>query len=145
MNWGNKLLLTFIVFALGISYLVYRSMNVNYELVSKEYYKDELRYQDVIDAVKRANALSSGVQMNQDNANIVVQLPKEMLNEKVKGEIWFYCASNEKKDRHISLELNNSAQQQISKKILMPGSYSVRFDWEAHNLHYHSEEPLTIL
>ncbi|MFZ8343681.1 FixH family protein, partial [Staphylococcus aureus] len=49
MNWGYKLLLAFISFALIIGILVYKSINTKYDLVSTEYYKDELRYQDKID------------------------------------------------------------------------------------------------
>ena len=41
MSWGNKLLVAFIVFAAGMFYLVYRSVNTNYELVEKDYYKSE--------------------------------------------------------------------------------------------------------
>ena len=40
MNWGNKLMLVFIVFALLIGTLVYKSINTKYDLVSKDYYKD---------------------------------------------------------------------------------------------------------
>ena len=145
MNWGNKLLLVFVVFAAGMFFLVYKSMHTNYELVSKEYYKDELSYQNVIDGTKSANALSSKVQIIQKNEMITVQLPDEMKNEKVSGNIWFYCASDAKKDRHIPIELNAGALQQISKKMFLPGTYTVKFDWTTNNKHYYSEEPFTIL
>ena len=144
MNWGNKLLLVFLVFAAGMFYLVYRSMHVNYQLVSKEYYKDELRYQDVIDGTNRANALSSKIQISQNDELIFVQLPNEMKNEKITGEIWFYCAADEKKDRHISMKLNKEAAQQLTKKSFLPGSYIVKFNWNSGNQHYYSEQPLTI-
>jgi hypothetical protein len=145
MNWGNKLLLVFVVFAAGMFFLVYKSMHTNYELVSKEYYKDELSYQNIIDGTKSANALSSKVQIIQKNEVIAVQLPDEMKNEKVSGNIWFYCASDAKKDRHIPIELNADAFQEIDKKIFSPGSYTVKFDWTTNNNHYYSEESFTIL
>ena len=145
MNWGNKLLLVFGVFAAGMFFLVYKSMHTNYELVSKEYYKDELRYQDVIDGTKSANALSSKVKIAQQNETINVQLPDEMKNGKVSGNIWFYCASDATKDRHIPIELDAEAFQQINKKIFLPGNYIVKFDWTNKNIHYYSEETLTIL
>src|SRR5215472_4734283 len=121
MNWGNKILLVFIVFATGIFYLVYRSMHVNYELVSKEYYKDEIRYQDIIDASKRANGLSKKIQISQTSNVIAVQLPDEMKNEKVTGIMWFYCAADEKKDRRIDIQLDQHAAQQIPKEKILPG------------------------
>ncbi len=145
MNWGQKLILVFIIFASGMIYLAYRCMHVDTDLVTKEYYKDELRYQDVIDGTKSANALSSKVQITQQNEMIRVQLPDEMKNGKVSGSIWFYCASDAKKDRHIPIQLNTDAFQQINKNILLRGTYTVKFDWTSNNKHYYSEEPFTIL
>jgi len=145
MNWGQKLILVFVVFASGMSYLAYRCMKINTDLVTKEYYKDELRYQDVIDGTKMANSLSSKIQIEQQNEMIEVQLPTEMKNEKVSGNIWFYCASDAKKDRHISLDVDANASQLISKKIFLRGTYTVKFTWNSNNKHYYSEQPFTIL
>jgi len=145
MNWGQKLIMVFIVFAIGMIYLVYRCIHVNTDLVTKEYYKDELKYQDVIDGTRMANALSGRVQLNQDNEAITVQLPAEMKNERVSGKIWFYCAADAKKDRHISIEMDADAMQQISKKVLRPGSYTVKLNWKSNNKNYYTEQTLTIL
>jgi len=145
MNWGQKLIMVFIVFAIGMIYLVYRCIHVNTDLVTKEYYKDELKYQDVIDGTRMANALSEKVQLNQDNEAITVQLPDEMKNERVSGIIWFYCAADAKKDRHISIEMDADAMQQISKKVLRPGSYTVKLNWKSNNKNYYTEQTFTIL
>jgi hypothetical protein len=145
MNWGNKILLVFLVFAAGIFYLVYRSMHVNYELVSKEYYKDEIRYQDIIDASQRANALSRKIEIRQSANVIAVQLPDEMKDEKVTGVMWFYCAADETKDRRISMQPDQRGAQEFTKQKFLPGSYVVKFDWTSKNTRYYAEEPLTIL
>jgi len=137
--------MVFIVFAIGMIYLVYRCIHVNTDLVTKEYYKDELKYQDVIDGTRMANALSEKVQLNQDNEAITVQLPDEMKNERVSGIIWFYCAADAKKDRHISIEMDADAMQQISKKVLRPGSYTVKLNWKSNNKNYYTEQTFTIL
>ena len=75
MNWGNKLLITFIIFGAGIFYLVYRSMHTNFELVEKDYYKSELHYQQVIDGSNRAGELNSPVKFEQREKYIFLQLP----------------------------------------------------------------------
>jgi nitrogen fixation protein FixH len=145
MNWGQKMLTVFIVFAAGMIYLVYRCMHVNTALVTKEYYKEELKYQDIIEGTKMANALREKVQLVQDGDVITVQLPAEMKNEKVSGNIWFYCAADVKKDRNVSIETNPEAMQRIDKKILLPGLYTVKFDWSSNKKHYHAEQTFTIL
>lgn len=138
-------MLVFLIFAAGIFYLVYRSMHVNYELVSKEYYKDEIHYQDVIDASNRARELGKKIEVIQKGDVIFVQLPDEMKNQKVTGDMWFYCAADEKRDRHISLEPDRNARQQISRQKFLPGDYTVKFNWSSNHTHYYSEEPLTIV
>jgi FixH protein len=145
MNWGYKLLLTFVVFAAGIFYLVFRSMNINTELVSKEYYKDELKYQQVIDGSKKANQLSSEVSVSQHGNFIMVKMPQEMKVGNVSGSIWFYCAADEKKDQHVVINLDADAVQQIDKKGFQPGNYTLKIDWNDNKDHYYSEQPLTIL
>jgi hypothetical protein len=145
MNWGKKLIIVFMVFAAGMSYLVYRCMHVNIELVSKEYYKDELKYEDIIESTKTANALSGKVTLIQHDAMITVKLPTEMQNKEVTGTIWFYCAADASRDRHIPLSTGVEASQQINKKLLLPGDYSVKFDWISNNKHYHTEQPFRIL
>ena len=145
MNWGQKLTIVFIIFAGGMLYLAYRCMGIDTDLVSKEYYKDELRFQEVIDGTESANALSSKVKIVEEKEMLNIQLPVEMKNATVKGNIWFYCAADAKKDRHIVLQLNTNAAQQINKEALLPGIYTVKFDWTGNNKHYYSEAPFTIL
>src|SRR5205809_3782593 len=78
LNWGHKLILGFLVFAGMMIYLVYQSMDTRYDLVSKEYYNDELKYQQVIDGTNRANGLSSQVTVAQTGNDIIIRLPGEM-------------------------------------------------------------------
>lgn len=44
MNWGHKLTFTILVFIGLMSYLVYRSLNTDFQLVEKDYYNNELQY-----------------------------------------------------------------------------------------------------
>jgi FixH len=145
MNWGNKLLVTFIVFGTGMSYLVYRSMNVNYELVEKDYYKNELRYQQVIDGTKRANALATPVTFQQSGQNIELQLPAEMKSKAITGDIWFYCAYDETRDRKFSLQIDSEANQSFSKAQFRSGTYTVKISWKEGENQYYSENKLSIL
>lgn len=144
MNWGNKLLLTFIVFASGMGYLVYRSMNVNFELVDKDYYKNELRYQEVIDATNHVNKLSAAVNLTETPQGILLELPAEMKGQPITGHIFFYCAYDEKKDRKISMNLDPEGTQIISSSIIQPGTYIVKISWAIAGKKYFSEHQLTI-
>jgi hypothetical protein len=145
MNWGNKLLLTFIVFGIGMFYLVYRSMSTHYELVEKDYYNQELRYQQKIDATSRTNALQSAVVLEQTEQGVHVQLPLEMKNKTLNGDIWFYCAYDAGKDKKISLRADSNARQLIPLRELEPGNYTVKLNWTESGQTYYAEKTLTVL
>ena len=145
MNWGNRLLIVFIVFGAGIFYLVYRSMNTDFELVEKDYYKTELRYQDVIDGSNRANALSSAAALEQTKNGLVLQLPEEMKDQVVSGDILFYCAYNSKLDKKFLLNINTGGSQLFEKGRITPGDYTVKINWNANGKNYYTEKPITII
>jgi len=144
MNWGNRLFITFIIFGTGIFYLVYRSMHTDFDLVEKEYYKSELRYQDVIDGSNRANALSGPVMLQETGTGVLVQLPAEMKDQVITGTILFYCDYNARLDRKFELHINTGGLQVIEKKQIPPGSYTAKIDWNANGKNYHTEKIITI-
>lgn len=144
MNWGNKLLVTFVVFGAGMIFLVYRAVKTNYELVEKDYYKNELSYQQVIDGANRVNALSTSVKIQSDAEGILLQLPEEMKNKAISGTIWFYCAYDEKKDKKADLDLSAEASQVFSKEHIQPGTYTVKLTWVADEKAYYAENSLTV-
>lgn len=145
MNWGNKLLVTFIVFGTGMGVLVYKSMNTTYELVEKDYYKKELRYQEVIDGSNRANALSASASLKQTDSGIVLQFPEEMKNQPVTGSVLFYCAYNQKQDKNFELKVNQDGSQVFNNTQITPGNYTVKIGWSSNGKDYYTEKTLTVL
>ena len=143
-NWGHKLTLGFIAFAGMIIYMVVQSMNTRYELVSNEYYKDELQYQQVIDGTSRANQLSSKASVTQQNDELVIQLPPEMQQKTITGSLWFYNATDSKKDKKMALQVNDHAAQAIDSRQFLPGNYTANISWASNNETYYSEVPVTI-
>lgn len=143
MNWGYKLMLGFILFVLFIGYLAYKSINTKYELVSKDYYKDELRYQEKIDGRQNAAKISE-VNFSQTKDNFSVNMPVELKGKELKGELWFYCATDEKKDRKIPLKVDTSNQQIISKAELYKTKYLLKFTWKDGATDYYLEKEISI-
>lgn len=144
MSWGNKLLITFVVFGAGMIFLVYRCMKTEFELVDKDYYKNELAYQQVIDATERTGKLSGNASFIQTGAGLQLQLPAEMKGYEIKGEVLFYCAYDSHKDKRVPLDLNSAAFQQFAAGLLSPGKYLAKLSWSKDAEHYYYETPLTI-
>lgn len=144
MNWGNKLLVAFLVFGGLMAYLVYRSLNTNFELVEKDYYKSELKYQQVIDGSKRVSDLNTSLLLKQTEKNVVLELPAELKNKESVGDVWFYCAYDEKKDKRVPLKTNADGIQLFGKESFSPGNYIVKINWMTDSQYYYTEEKITI-
>jgi len=144
MNWGNKLILVFVAFALLIGTLVYKATHTKFELVSKDYYKDELKYQEKIDGINNSNQLSE-IEVAQNDSTVVLTFPKEITNGNISGEALFYSITAAEKDRTIPIVVNNNKQQVIAKNRLLKANYKVKLTWKANNKNYYSEKDITVL
>ncbi len=145
MNWGNKLLLAIILFISGISFLVYRSTQTNYDLVEKDYYRQELQYQDIIDGANSANKLTTPVKLNQEGKIILLELPAEMKNKTVSGDVWFYCAYNAAKDKKFVLQTNREGIQAFPPASIDPGNYTVKIIWKENGNTYFTKTNFTVI
>jgi len=144
LNWGHKITIVFVVFAAFILFLVYKTTQSHFDLVSKDYYKDELAYQQVIDGTNLANKLSGGILVQQQKEQISIQFPQEMKQKKAEGTLFFYCSSDSRKDRKIAVNLSEEAIQLIPAKDILPGNYILKINWKTDNQDYYNEQPVTI-
>ena len=143
MNWGNRLLIVFGLFALFIGFLVYKCFNTKFDLVSKDYYKDELRYQEKIDGKNNAAEISA-LQINQNSDSVTVVFPVEQKGMKADGEIYFYCPTNENRDKHFPLAIDAEGKQTINKKELGKGLFNLKITWNAGAKKFFYEKDIKI-
>ena len=143
MNWGFKLMFAFIAFAGMMLYLVFRSFGTNFELVEKDYYKNELAYQRIIDGAERAHQLSAPPEIIQSGSGVILRMPEEMRNKKLSGSIWFYCAYDSRKDRKFSLGTDTDGVQ-VFNHVLTTGNYRVKIDWNDNDESFYVEKDILI-
>ncbi len=144
MNWGTRLTIVFICFAGMMITLVYKSYHTKFELVSKDYYGDELKYQEKIDG--RANAAKrSTVSIEQEPSAIIIHLPNDSVASSISGEAWFYSNNDAVRDRRIRLNPASGNRQVILKKFLTTGNYELKLSWKENERVYYHETNLRIL
>ncbi len=143
-NWGTKLILVFSFFALAMILLVVMSMRQKVQMVAEDYYKDELRYQQVIDATALANTLSAKVEITKQHDKIMLQFPHEMNGAVLNGRLLFYCAAESAKDQTIKLETDILGKQLIAADKFRPGNYIVKIEWKYKDKQYYTEQPLSL-
>ncbi|MBX3252840.1 MAG: FixH family protein [Chitinophagaceae bacterium] len=144
MNWGHKLTIVIAVFVAWMGYMLYRCITTDFQLVEKDYYKNELRYQEVIDAKARTSELGDLAIISRQEDKIVVQFPGEMKDQEIKGSLWFYCAYDAGLDKKMPLQTNNDGMQVLDVAELKPGRYTVKIEWTCNDLSYFKEEQLTL-
>ena len=143
MSWGNKLVIVFLAFGSLMTYMVSRCIQTPVNLVSKEYYNDELAYQQVIDGQVNANLLSSNVAVREDENFVTLTFPDEQ-RKVLTGKLWFYCASASGKDKKIALHTDENGIQKIPREVFSAGNYTVKISWEDNGDKFYSEQFLSI-
>ena len=143
-NWGHKITLAFSAFVVFIFVMVYKAVKTDFQLVTKEYYKEELAYQEVIDGTNKANQLSTAVRIQQADDQLIIQLPEEMKQQTVTGSIWLYCPSEDKNDRKLVLTVDEEGRQSISTKSIAAAGYLAKIRWQANGQTYYTEQRIII-
>lgn len=99
-HWGYRIAAVYLVFVAGIGWMVYRSAGERVDLVTPDYYEQEIRYQERIRQQENAATLSAPVSASFRDGRIEVQLPSEFDSTEVEGELTLYCPSDAGKDLH---------------------------------------------
>ena len=142
MNWGNRLVFVFIGFALLIGTLVYKAMNTKYELVSKDYYNDELRYQEQIDGMNNA-ARAGDIILRQQDHSLQLSLPDTLAERSITAEAWFYCKTDAVKDKRLQIDIQNG-QYVFEKAGFAKDNYELKLQFTAAGKKYYYIEPVNI-
>jgi hypothetical protein len=142
MNWGNRLVLVFIGFALLIGTLVYKSMHVKYELVSKDYYGDELRYQEKIDGMNNA-VLAGDITLRQENRALRLVLPDTLTEKSIPAEAWFYCKTDAVKDKKLHINIQDG-QYLFETDSFAKDNYELKLQFTAYGKKYYYTTPINI-
>lgn len=142
MNWGYKILTVYVVFIVGILFLVFKSSSQNQDLVTRDYYEQELKYQQRIDEIKRTNDLSA-VKYEISKQAITVSFPEEMKEKKLTGHVLLYCTADKNKDIEKDFSTENG-QLQIALPAGNKGLHELKIDWMAAGTSYYYEHKIMI-
>jgi hypothetical protein len=144
ISWGTKITVLYSSFVLMIGVMVYVCVNQQVDLVSDDYYERELAFQDKINEMNNANALSEKITHLISASEIQLQFPGLFKGQKVQGEIYFFRPSDKLKDFKSTINLNDNVQQIIALNSLSKGMYKMQINWTANEKKYFSEEVIVI-
>ena len=140
MNWGNKIVLAFVLFATFIGYMVVKTFQQDIDLVAEDYYAQEINYQEKLNMLANADKHDKKVVVKQMGDQILLTFP----DNEVAGTIHFYHPSRKLFDRTFEIDLSDKNIQKIDRSELIAGSYRVNISWQEGNEDYFQQSKIYI-
>ncbi len=139
-TWGTGIFITIAVFvSFFISFLIF-SLSRDVNLVTKNYFPDEIAYDVKINKMQNTNALKEKVHFKLQNRVLKITFPPFIKNpEKVKGSVLFFYIKSRKKDKSFNLKLDKNNAQFFDLTDYSKGRYTVKIDWSYKNKGYFQE------
>lgn len=144
MNWGRGIALSLIAFAaMMATFLVIASRHVE-SLVTDEYYAEELKYQERIDAQARARSLSAPVVILVQGEEVALRFPEELAGLTISGTLTLLRPNDANGDRSVEFEADAEGRFRSDGLRLLPGRYDASVDWRSGGVSYHSSDKLVV-
>ncbi|PWJ59255.1 FixH protein [Dyadobacter jejuensis] len=143
INWGAGIAGLYLGFVAMIVLLVVMSTRQKIDLVTDQYYSQELKFQSKLDKIKAASALANPVSWEITPNDIAIHYPTDLDESRLSGTIHFYCPSDDTKDRRFDIKPSNH-QQTIPIAMVPQGRYKIEIDWKHGKSAYWNEGALVI-
>ena len=143
LNWGTSIVIAFVLFISFILFFVVRmstDYRANHDLVTEDYYKATLEYQNEIDAEKNASA-GAKLTTEKSSEGLLLNFPADLDPEKITGTVSLYRPSNKNLDFQVPISLSN-AHLLVPDKRFLDGRWDIKVNWEYEGKHYLHKESI---
>ena len=130
-NWGTGIVLAFVAFISFIMYFVVVANSdprADHDLVTEEYYRKELEYQQDLDASRNLELFGGQVEVLRISGGLGIRLPKGMDPQGIDGKVSLYRPSNKQLDFEFPIQ-NSDTLQLIPASRLLDGRWDIRVNW----------------
>lgn len=137
LNWGHGLAIALGCFILFILFLifVFPMGKQNADMISNNYYEEELQYQDIIDAKNNAAKLEKTPTYKVTNEGMLISFPESIkVDDNTVNFVLFRTAdSNLDVKKEVTLQHNLFL---IPKAVISSGSYTLKLKWKENKKPY---------
>ena len=134
-HWGWRIALIYTTFALAtIGFMIF-SFTQKVDLVSKQYYADELKYDAKMLAENNTMKLSEVLSVTNNGDLLSIQFP----NTPESGAINLYRPSESDLDKEIKIA-GGRAEQSFSIATLQAGLWIANIEWKSDNTTFYVEQ-----
>lgn len=138
MNFGKWIVVAFVLFAAFIGTLVTVCVKQDISLVSKNYYKEELIYQDQIIRINNTKSLAKKPTIAK--VGNALQVTFGTTTEIQKGELKLFCPSNPEMDKEFAIVPGDGSSLLFDINSSKPAMYKAKLLWTMAGKEYFIEE-----
>ncbi|MGM0945120.1 MAG: FixH family protein [Bacteroidota bacterium] len=141
MDWGKGILLSIIAFIAIIMTMVVISVRMEgIELVTDNYYEEEIKYQDRIDDTNSTLELNREVlTFEAASKSVLLDLPVGS-----KGTLNLFRPSERALDQELAVFIEDEGMKRVSIDHLKAGYWKVQLSWTENGKSYYQEKKITI-
>ena len=146
INWGTGIVIVIAAFISFIMYFVITMSTNNkysYDLVTDNYYQQELQYQKQIEAEKNAKNLIENVKLKHSEFGLTVNFPKDLDYKMINGKVFLYRPSNKQLDFEIPISISKPYLL-VPEKRLLDGRWNIIVSWNYENKAYLFKKELNL-
>jgi hypothetical protein len=143
LNWGHKIAIVYMLFMAFIIFMVVLSSSHDHQLVSENYYENEMAVQGTIDASKNMAGAPFNVLISETDGAILLAFADFKGREVSEGTVNLYKPDNRALDEEHPLVLNISDEMQIMPKGYR-GRYKVSVSFVSEGVRYYKEQNIIL-
>ena len=144
ISWGTKIFFLYTGFILLIGTLVWKSTQSKVELVSEDYYEQEVGFQKRLDAQSATAALSQKPVVSVTEKSLLIFFPQEFSGKEILAEVKLYHRANSALDKLFSGLSANHGTLEISREKLPLTRYTMQIAWQCDGKSYYQEFPINL-
>ncbi|MBT4496965.1 MAG: hypothetical protein HOC74_04550 [Gemmatimonadetes bacterium] len=144
--WAWGIIVACAVFICMMLAFVFFAFSQQVDLVSRDYYQQEIEHQRQIDRVERTGDLPEDVawDLRQVDDQLVCEFPLDRIEGEVAGTLHFYRPSDARLDRKWKIDLDEQGRQSLQLGEFDVGLWRVKIAWNLGDEEYYSEFTLMI-
>lgn len=144
INWGTGLAITLGIFAFGMGFTVYQATQSEHDLVTRDYYQQELAYQSTIDGKKNAATLKEACQLRVEDQKLLLEFPASLEGEKGDLEMIMYYPTAADQDFNIEEKNWTIGRLEIPGDKLSGGKWIAKVKLNVGDKSYYFEPEILI-
>lgn len=142
MNFGKWIVFAFVAFALFIASLVTVCVKQDINLVSSDYYAQELNHQTKITLVENTESLKNVPDISVKGS--VVTINYSDFDRVEKGELKLLRPSDPKLDQNFTLNHSGERERHFPLTVWSKGLYRAGFQWTMDGKDYYIEKLIVL-